>query len=255
VSVPHGGLVVTYHAIEEGDSPLCLGPSLFEEHVEALAGASAAVLTVSDLARGARDGTLPERAVAITFDDAFSSVTRAAAPILDRHGYPATVFAVVDHLGGTNDWPTQPAHLPRRPLLDAEELRSLAAGGWEIGSHGLSHRPLGKADAAAVGSELRDSRARLAKLTGAAVTSFAFPYGSVPPNAEPHLVDAGYEAGLGARLGRVDDGSAPYLMPRVDAHYLRRTSRLLDAVQGRTAYLRVRGVAARVRRTVRDDYR
>ena len=162
---------------------------------------------------------------------------------------------MVDHLGGANDWPTQPAHAPRRPLLAAEELRSLAAAAGRSGRTALSHRPLGKADAAAVGSELRDSRARLAELTGGTVTSFAFPYGSVPAHAERHLADAGYETGLGARLGRVDDRSDPYLLPRVDAHYLRRTSRLLDAVQGRTAYLRVRGVAARVRRTVRADYR
>jgi peptidoglycan/xylan/chitin deacetylase (PgdA/CDA1 family) len=255
VSEPHGGLVVTYHAIEEGDSPLCIEPALFEEHVEALAAATAAVLTVSELARGARDGTLPEGAVAITFDDAFASVSRAAAPILDRHGYPATVFAVVDHLGGANDWSTQPAHAPRRPLLGVEELRSLAAGGWEVGSHGLSHTPLGKADAVAVGSELGDSRARLAELTGGTVTSFAFPYGSVPVHAGRHLADAGYETGLGARLGRVDGRSDPYLLPRVDAHYLRRTPRLLDALEGRIAYLRLRGVAARVRRMVRADYR
>jgi len=255
VSEPHGGLVVTYHAIEPGDSPLCIEPSLFEEHVEALTAASAAVLTVSELARGARDGTLPQNAVAITFDDGFASVAREAAPILERLGYPATVFAVVGHLGGTNDWPTQPAQVPRRPLLDAEELRSLAGTGWEIGSHGLSHRPLGKADAAGVESELRDSRARLAELTGGTITSFAFPYGSVPAHAARHLADAGYETGLGAHLGRVDERSDPHLLPRVDAHYLRRTSRLLDAVQGRTAYLRVRGVAARVRRMVRADYR
>ena len=113
MSEPHGGLVVTYHAIEPGDSPLCIEPSLFEEHVEALAAASAAVLTVSELARAARDGTLPENAVAITFDDAFASVARAAAPILERLGYPATVFAVVGHLGGANDWPTQPAQRRR----------------------------------------------------------------------------------------------------------------------------------------------
>jgi len=255
VSEPRGGLVVTYHAIEAGDSPLCIEPSLFEEHVETLAAASAAVLTVSELARGARDGTLPERAVAITFDDAFASVSRAAAPILGRFGYPATVFAVVDHVGGTNDWPTQPAHAPRRPLRGAEELRSLVGSGWEIGSHGLSHRPLGETDAAAVRSELRGSRERLAEMTDGAVTSFAFPYGSVPAHAARHLADAGYATGLGARLGRVDDRSDPYLLPRVDAHYLRRTSRLLGAVRGRTTYLRTRGVGARVRRSVRADYR
>ena len=165
------------------------------------------------------------------------------------------MFAVVDHLGGANDWPTQPAHVPRRPLLDAEELRSLAARGWEIGSHGLSHRPLGKADAAAVGSELRDSRARLAELTGGRSPRSPSPTAPFRRMRSVTSPTRATRPGSGRDLGRVDDRSAPYLLPRVDAHYLRRTSRLLDAVQGRTAYLRVRGVAARVRRMVRADYR
>ena len=252
---PRGGLVVTYHAIEAGDPPLCIDPALFEEHMETIAAASATVLTVSELARGAREGTLPERAVAITFDDAFASVAESAASILGRFGFPATLFPVVDHLGGENDWATQPAHAPRRPLLGADELRSLASAGWEVGSHGLSHRPLGAIDSASADAELRDSRARLAGLTGGPVTSFAFPYGSVPPDAGSRLAAAGYETGLGARLGRVDAESNPYVLPRVDAHYLRRPARLDAAVRGRTAYLLVRGVGARARRTIRADHR
>ena len=255
MSEPRGGLVVTYHAIEAGDPPLCIDPALFEEHVKTLDAASAVVLTVSELARGAREGTLPDRAVAITFDDAFASVAEAAAPILARFGFPATVFPVVGHLGGANDWATQPAHAPRRPLLGGDELRSLASAGWEVGSHGLSHRPLGAIDPAAADAELRDSRASLAELTGGPVTSFAFPYGSVPAEAPRRLAAAGYETGVGARPGRVDGRSDRYVLPRVDAHYLRRPARLDAAVRGRTAYLHVRGLGARARRTIRDDYR
>ncbi len=254
MSEPRGGLVVTYHAVEGSDSPLCIAPSLFEQQLETLATASAAVLTVSELAHRAREGTLPERAVALTFDDALASAA-TAAEALDRHGFRATVFPVTGHVGGQNDWATQPPGVPRRPLLDAGQLRSLAAAGWEIGSHGISHRPLGELDHAAVERELRDSREQLVELTGAPVTSFAFPYGSVPAGAAGLLADAGYASGLAARVGRVDGSSDPYALPRVDAHYLRRPFRLHDALLGPTAYLRLRGLGARLRRTVRADYR
>ena len=107
-----------------------------------------------------------------------------AFPLERRH-------PVTGHVGGQNDWATQPPGVPRRPLLDAGQLRSLAAAGWEIGSHGISHRPLGELDRAAVERELRDSREQLVELTGAPVTSFAFPYGSVPAGAAGLLADAG----------------------------------------------------------------
>jgi peptidoglycan/xylan/chitin deacetylase (PgdA/CDA1 family) len=43
-------------------------------------------------------GTLPERAVAVTFDDGFSDTVEVAFPLLRRHEIPATVFVSTEHL-------------------------------------------------------------------------------------------------------------------------------------------------------------
>jgi peptidoglycan/xylan/chitin deacetylase (PgdA/CDA1 family) len=51
-------------------------------------------------------GTLPNRAVAVTFDDGYRNVLTEAGPILKRLGIPATLFVVTDFVfGGRMLWP------------------------------------------------------------------------------------------------------------------------------------------------------
>jgi peptidoglycan/xylan/chitin deacetylase (PgdA/CDA1 family) len=243
--------VITYHAIAAGPPPLCIPPDLFESHVDALAEARVSCLTISELADGLRSGMLPERAVAVTFDDAYAGVAEHAAPLLARHGFRATVYAVAGYLGGASDWPTQPASAPRLPLAGVAQLRGLASAGWEIGSHGNAHDPLDSFDPEGVERELADSRATLEETVGAPVSSFAFPYGVVPPGAPDALLATGFTSACTTRLDRVRRGDDPLLLPRVDAHYLRRPALLREVVSGRFAvYLRARRAASGVRRVV-----
>ena len=109
-------VVLTYHAVEDGPAPLCIDPELFRAQLDCLLEVGAEALTISGLAACLRDGTLPARAVALTFDDGCASVARTAAPLLAERGLTATVFCVAGHLGGQNDWPTQPNGMPSLAL-------------------------------------------------------------------------------------------------------------------------------------------
>jgi peptidoglycan/xylan/chitin deacetylase (PgdA/CDA1 family) len=248
-------LIVTYHAVEPGPAPLCVDPGRFRAHLSCLAEVGATVLTVAELADRFRQDDLPERAVALTFDDGFASVARVAAPLMAEHGFRGTVFAIAGLLGGQSDWDTQPARAPRRPLATAAELSQLAADGFEIGSHTMSHRPLSEVPAQELGHELVESRSVLEEAVGVPVSSIAYPYGVSPPPHALAAVGRTYSAACTGVLARVSEGTDPLGLPRVDAHYLRRPSLFRAAVSGTGAgYLRLRRAGARARRVLVSDH-
>jgi len=62
------------------------------------------VLPLSDAAQRLADGTLPPRALTITFDDGYADNREVAAPILHRLGLMATFFIATGYLGGGCMW-------------------------------------------------------------------------------------------------------------------------------------------------------
>jgi peptidoglycan/xylan/chitin deacetylase (PgdA/CDA1 family) len=248
-------LILTYHAIDDGPPAVCVDPKTFRAHLDAIARTGAEVLTVSELVEALGRDDPPERAVAITFDDGFRSVVREAAPMLHARGMPATVFAVAGHLGRENDWPSRLPDTPRRALADAEALAALVDEGWEIGSHGYAHAPLGAADDALLERELVASRRSLETVVDTPVTSFAYPYGVLPDAAGLEAVRGAYATACTAELRTVSSKADPVALPRVEVQYVRRPELIERALHGYLdAYLWTRGLGARVRRMVRRDY-
>ena len=250
-------LVLTYHGIDGGPPPLFIGKRLFAEHLDRVVAAEVPALTVTELAEAVRAGALSERAVAITFDDGFATVVRDAVPLLRERGLRATVFCVAAHLGGLNDFPADPPEIPKRTLADEGELReAVAEGVLEVGSHGMRHLPLAGLDGERLRDELAASRRLLEERVGAPVRSFAYPYAVVPGEAALAVVRETYDAAVASGLARVEAGADPHLLPRVDAHYLRRPRLMERALAGRLGgYMALRRAGARARRLAHSDYR
>lgn len=90
--------VLMYHRIgEEVTDPwaLSVSPHRFDEQLGWLKQ-HRDVLSLSDFARRQRDGVLPSRAIAITFDDGYACNALVAAPLLEAHDLPATVFVTTE---------------------------------------------------------------------------------------------------------------------------------------------------------------
>lgn len=71
-------------------------------------------------------GTLPSRAVAITFDDGYADNHDQALPILRRHGVSATFFVATGFLDGGRMWNDTVIEAVRHCTLDQIDLRSIA---------------------------------------------------------------------------------------------------------------------------------
>lgn len=86
--------ILVYHRALAAPDPLLRGgtdAAMFEQHM-ALLAARFNVLPLSEGCARLVDGTLPARAVCITFDDGYADNERVALPILKRRGLPATFF-------------------------------------------------------------------------------------------------------------------------------------------------------------------
>lgn len=242
-------LVLTYHAIGSGPPPLFVDPGLLREQLDAVAASGARSLTISELADALRAGSVPEKAVALTFDDGAAAVASLVAPLLSERGLRATVYCVAGRLGGTSDWNRR--RYARFALVAERDLVELAAAGIEIGSHGLDHVSLRKAAPAVARREIVESKERLEHVIGLPVRSFAYPYGAVGCE---ELVGTTYDAACTTDLARVSPASDPHALPRVDVHYLRSLARFERALAGRGgSYLRARRLGARARRLIPPD--
>jgi peptidoglycan/xylan/chitin deacetylase (PgdA/CDA1 family) len=87
-------IVLTYHSIPS--QPDSLAPSepdvfTFEQQLKQLAQLGQ-ILSLPDAVSRLRGGTLPERAICLTFDDGYRNNYECAAPVLVKLGIPGTFF-------------------------------------------------------------------------------------------------------------------------------------------------------------------
>ncbi|EGJ09805.1 polysaccharide deacetylase family protein [Rubrivivax benzoatilyticus] len=89
------------------------------------------VLPLDEAVRRLAEGTLPPRALAITFDDGYADNHDVALPILRRHGLNATFFVATGFLDGGimwNDVLIEALRRTREDSLDAGAATGLALG-------------------------------------------------------------------------------------------------------------------------------
>lgn len=159
-----------------------------------------------------------EDLLAITFDDGYLSVYESACPILKDRGITATIYAVVDLLGGVNEWDRRAGDQEEK-MMSAAQARELAGNGFEIGSHTLTHPHLTTLDDEQLRQEIVDSKSRLEDIIGREVTSFSYPYGDYDSRVLNAAMAAGYKNAMSTRLGAIIPGTSLFEIPRVNVRW------------------------------------
>jgi peptidoglycan/xylan/chitin deacetylase (PgdA/CDA1 family) len=132
-----------------------------------------------------------EKRFVLTFDDAYESAYRYAAPVLERLGFSATLFVPTAYMGRDNTWDFTPGNIRSRHM-DNTQLLELHEKGWEIASHGESHRVLTRMSDRELRRELEDSKIKLEQLTTKPVDTFCFPFGVYDQSVVEAAKKAGY---------------------------------------------------------------
>ena len=108
-------------------------------------------------------------ALSFIFDDGRKPHASETAPILEQHGYRATVFPI---LRSTQD---EPSSSPKS-TVSWKEWKDLVQRGHEVGNHTIKHPNLTKCDDATLEQEVCQSATTIAFKTGVAPVSFAYPF-------------------------------------------------------------------------------
>jgi peptidoglycan/xylan/chitin deacetylase (PgdA/CDA1 family) len=212
--------VLMLHALMAERSPISLDPLIFASQVRWLKEHGYCSIKLADLARAIREKqVLPEKSILLTFDDGFETCYTQAAPILVEHGFTATIFLVSGYCGQKNDWPGQPAAIPRWPLMTWEQVQALDRMGFEFGAHTHHHTRLDLMKKTALESEIILSKTQIEDQLGHSVDTFCYPYGRYTSQVK-EMVQANFLASCSTRLGLASLASDPYEVERIEILYL-----------------------------------
>ncbi len=207
----HAVVLLYHHVSDATPASTSVSPEIFQQHLDYLEREGFNVLQLGTVLKIlAEGGTVPEKTVSITFDDAYRSVSEHAAPMLQEKNWPFTVFVS-----------TEAIDRGYRNYLTWGDLRGLLAGGAEFGNHSHSHAHLvrrmdGETDAqwrSRVSGDMELAGQRLKKELGVEVSMFAYPFGEHGPELGEIVGALGY-IGIAQQSGAIGHGFDRLAVPR-----------------------------------------
>ena len=216
VALPAGaassGVVLLYHHVAT-DTPAStsISPEDFRSHLEYLRDNGFNVVGLDAMVEALRNGgDLPDRAVAITFDDGYLSIYEEAFPMLQSFGFPFTLFLN-----------TGPIDRQLRNYMSWEQVSEMAEAGVVVANHMVEHpHMLNREESENDGSwierlreELLRAEQSIVEHTGQSHRFLAYPYGEFDPAIKDMLRDLDF-VGFAQNSGAIGPGSDFLALPR-----------------------------------------
>ncbi|MFS8884418.1 polysaccharide deacetylase family protein, partial [Synechococcus sp. R55.3] len=178
---------IMYHDVVAGRKQVWFDTTAAElrQHFEAIKQAGLTPIHIDQLYKHLRDGDpLPEKAILLTFDDAYLGLYENAYPLLKEYNYPAAYFVQTGFVGV----PTSKDH------FTWDQMREMDASGLiDFAAHTVTHPPdLRVLDDARLRREVFDCKTKLEQELGHPIHYFAYPEGNRDERVKQYLADAGY---------------------------------------------------------------
>lgn len=213
-----------YHSVaSEGPRYLTVTADLFERQLAELKRLGFRGGDLGALEAAASGGDLAPTAF-LTFDDGFEDNHATVLPLLREYGFPAFVFVLPPLVDSAAPlaWPEVAADQERFPAtmrsVDWSMLGEMKEGGFEVGSHTLTHPHLPLLEGEALREELWESRARVMERLGSCDT-LAYPFGEWSPEVAAAAADCGYAFAFSLPHRSGQRGAGLHSIPRINVDY------------------------------------
>ena len=191
--------ILVYHHVYPDDSAALaglstaratgvIGMSEFRRHLDHIASDGWEVVSTTrivDWLEGVAD--LPDRAMALHFDNGWLDAVTTVAPVLAEYGFTATAYVISDGATAASEGTTARVHTStegtvENPFMTWRQLAELLDLGWELGAHTATHPRLAELQSVegdeAVLLEVQSSGQAYADRLGVVPQHFAYPSGS-----------------------------------------------------------------------------
>ncbi len=214
--------ILMYHSISDEDESrvhpyyrTATSPAVFAAQIASLQSAGFRAVGLTEAAQRIAQPAIPDNWVVITFDDGYRNFYTDAFPVLNRHGFTATMFLPTAYIGDTT------TSFNKKDCMTWSEVRELQKCGIDFGSHTVTHPQLHDIQADRIKQEVELSKQTIEERLGSKVESFAYPYAFPDTDIQfrnrlrEMLRNAGYASGVCTTLGRASRGSDPYFLKRL----------------------------------------
>lgn len=197
--------ILMYHRFGENTVPSTnIRLEQFDAHIAELRSGPYTVLGLPEIVAKLKSGAaLPDRAVAVTADDAYISAFTEGWPRLKKAGLPFTLFVA-----------TEPVTSKLKGYLTWDQIRQMKAEGVTIGAHSHRHPSLPALTPEKAREDLETSMALFEKELGEKPTLFAYPFGEWDLQTLKLVKDMGYGVAFGQHSGVAHGKHDMFWLPR-----------------------------------------
>lgn len=197
--------ILTYHNIGYEKEGHFVSPDNFAKQMEFIKKNGFEVITLDELVSDIKSKKhLKRNKLVITFDDGYQDNFEHAYPVLNKFGFPATVFLVTDYIG------------VKKGFLSWDEIRVMSRNKISFGGHTANHFYLGLLEDDAIAWEqIAGPKEIIKREIGVPADYFCYPSGGFNDKIKEIVKKAGYKGACSTNRGFAKLNSDVYELKRI----------------------------------------